>query len=210
MPAYAESVSMMPDEYSRVPSGMMRPAGSAPSFQSSEFGSQRHGGAGAVLWALVLISVLLSSAAFYNSLFGGKLSPNEKAQLKEIAESLRQIQQKDITMTMPLKTTAYVDEAIPVADVFPKTFALPIEAKVAINEEVPSQTTSGQVVPLKINATIPIKASVGLDPAKGSEAKILIKKEIPIDTQFSVTLRVQAMYGKELNSIIDKMETLSR
>jgi len=189
---------------------MSRPASPAPSFQPLDAQAPRQGGAGPVLWALVLISVLLSASAFYNSLFGGKLSANEKAQLKDIAESLRQIQQKDITMTMPLKTTAYVDEAIPVADVFPKSFALPIDAKITINQEVNSQTTSGQIVPLRINATIPIKASIGLDPVKGSESKILIKKEIPIDTQFSVTLRVQAMYGKELNAIIDKMETLSR
>lgn len=199
----------MAEEYSRTPSGIARGASNPSSFQAVDSGP-RKAEMGPIVWVILLVSLLLSSAAFYNSLFGGRLSASEKSQLRGIAEQLREIQQKDITMTSPLKTTAYVDEAIPISEIFPKNFALPINADIRIDQEVNAQSTSGQIVPLRINATIPIRTSVGLDPAKESTTKILIKKEIPIDTQFSATLRVQALYGKELNSIIDTLEKMSQ
>jgi hypothetical protein len=212
LPAEHPSVNGMAEGYSKTPSGLASGAAKGASFQQVGVPENTNSGTSPVIWALVLISLLLSSAAFYSTMFmPHQLSPDQKNELKAIADNLRAIQQKDITMTSPLNTTAYIDEAFPAGDIFPNSFAIPLVGKVVINQEVPAQTTSGQIVNLKVNATIPVFTQVQIDPDTSLNAtRIIIKKEIPIKTNFFATYKVQALYGKELNTIIDQVENLSK
>lgn len=201
--------------YSKLPSGMARGGTSQPDFRpvapKSSSGEGGGSGGSTLLFILVFISLALSLVSLYIATSGQQgLPAKDREKLKAIADDLRQVQQKEITLSSPLKTTAYIEESFPISDVFPTNFAVPVKGSIPISQQVAAQGPSGQIVPLKINTTILINGEIPIDANKSmSNARITIKKEIPIDTRFYTTLRIQAVYGNEFNNIIDTLTQMS-
>ncbi|MFH1094863.1 MAG: hypothetical protein V1728_01460 [Candidatus Micrarchaeota archaeon] len=160
---------------------------------------------------LGLVALLLSAAALFVSVTSVKgLSASDRAVLKDVTADLRAIQNKEITMTSPLRTTVVIDKTFPIADVLPDSFSVPLTADVPIDTTVTAQSNTGQLVPLHIKDNFKVNASIPIDVAKSyGNVMVSINKEIPIETQFSATLKVSAVYGKELNDMIEKLDRLS-
>jgi len=201
--------------YSSLPSGISRGGTSASDFKPSppKIVAGDAGGAGGntLLFILVFASLAISLFSLYIATTAQTgLPAKDREQLRAIAEDLRQVQQKEITLSSPLKTTAYIEESFPISDVFPTNFAVPVKGSIPIVQQVAAQGPSGQIVPLKINTTVAINGEIPIDANKSmSNARITIKKEIPIDTRFYTTLRIQAAYGNEFNNIIDRLTAMS-
>lgn len=196
-------------QYSNLPSGISRGATNPSSFKQVG-GEANGGGTSPLVWMAVALSLLLSITSFYLSFSAPhKLSAAQREEIRVIATSLRAIQEQDHTLTSPLKTTVYIDEAIPMSEVFPPSYSLPVSGQVRIDQTLNTQTTGGQIVPIKINTTIPVSAQIPINSKELAGSRITIKKEIPIDTRLSLTMRVQALYGKEFGTIIDKLEKMA-
>ncbi len=204
---------------SKLPSGLLA-RGSSKNSESSHAssnggGNGENGGNGEGLplpLLLSIIALLLGAGALYLTLTAPHgLSPDDRAQLAGITADLRTIQQKQITLTSPLHTTVYIEKSFPASDIFPSNFALPLVLSVPVDTTVTAQSNTGQLVPLHINDTIDVRSEIPIDLNKTlSGVPITIRKEIPIDTQFSVNLQVSAVYGKELNDLIGRLEKLSQ
>ncbi|MFH1306411.1 MAG: hypothetical protein ABIH83_01990 [Candidatus Micrarchaeota archaeon] len=161
---------------------------------------------------LAIIAILLSlTSIFLNITSPPGLSTQDRAELMAIAQDLREIQQKEIVMTSPLKTTVVIDQSFPISDVFPEDFVLKIDQTIPIDSELTARSNTGQIVQLTVLDGLRIKADIPLDPEKATEGQeITINKEMPIDTRFSATLKVNAVYGKELNDMITRIENLAQ
>ncbi len=194
-------------QYTSMPSSVAR-GGKPVEFKAPpKTGQQAESGANPLLWALVAISLLLSIVSLYLASAPRGFSADDRLRLLSIADDLRSIQGREIVMTSPLKTTAYIEETFPVSDIFPDNFALQVNGSIPLNQQIAAQSNTGQVVVLNVAGNIPVNASLPVDTA-GSKAKITIKKEIPIDTKFYATLKVETVYGKEFNDMIDKLEAI--
>lgn len=210
---------MAGDSYSKLPSGLMargkdsgksEAAGTnsaAPSNSSNGFSEEGPN------WALILavLALLLAGASLYLSLSNASgLGANERAQLRAITSDLRAIQEKQITLSSPLRTTVFVEKTFPVSDILPDHFNIPLDFTYPINASLTAQSNTGQIVPLRVDDTLKVHTSVPIDVNKAmSGVKVTINKEIPIDTRFSVDLKVSAVYGKELNDLINRLDALS-
>lgn len=204
----------MDDEgrFSNLPSGIESGATAASQYVAEpRKAAQGIGGGSVALWAIALISLLLSASALFIAINGqSSLSASTRADLREMADDLRAIQQKDITLSSPLKATAYVEQSFPASDIFPSKFDMPLEGQIVLDQRIEAHTANGNVVPLFLNSTIPLSFTVPVESNKSlSSVRLTIKKEVPIDTRLSATMKVQAVYGKELNGIIDKLEKMS-
>lgn len=206
----------MPSEgpINRLPSGMIARGGdgakaSAPAYSSGEPPSA----VGALPILVSLLALLLAMVSLYISLTTPHgLGAQERLEIKSIAASLREVQQKDIVLTsQPLRTTVYVEKNFPVSDILPDSFGLPLDLTIPLDEQVTAQSASGQLVPLRLNTTLRVRAVVPLDVAKASEGvQVSIHKEIPLETKFSTNLRISAVYGQEFNTLIQRLDALAQ
>jgi len=162
--------------------------------------------------ALGVVAVLLALLSLYVSITAQRgLGDADRAELMAIADDLRAIQQKEIVMSSPLRTTVVIDKTFPIIDIFPDGFDLKIDGKIPVNTNVLARTSTGQVLNLKIEDEIGFSSDVPIDSKKAMQGVMVnINKEIPIETQFSATLKVSAVYGKELNDMISRVENLAR
>jgi hypothetical protein len=161
--------------------------------------------------ALVIFSFIFSLLAFYFSLEKKEgLSLNQKMQIKKIAEQLKKIQQKEIVMVAPLKTTVYIEKEIPLNEIIPGQLNLSVDGKIPLNTTLNAVTNKGEQIKvaflddLAINGSIPINTIYSLN-----QSSIKINQQIPIDTKFSSTYKVSVVYGEELKQLIDELEELS-
>ncbi|PIT85039.1 hypothetical protein COU37_00785 [Candidatus Micrarchaeota archaeon CG10_big_fil_rev_8_21_14_0_10_45_29] len=161
---------------------------------------------------LVIVAVLLSLLSLYISISAPRgLGDADRAELMAIADDLRAIQQKEIVMSSPLRTTVVIDKTFPIIDILPDGFSLKIDGKIPVNTNVLAKTSTGQVLNLKIEDDIELNSEVPIDSKKAMQGVMVnINKEIPIETQFSATLKVSAVYGKELNDMISRVENLAQ
>ena len=206
---------MAPESVSKLPSGLVarkvseeKKGETASSYEQPQ---ETPSGGSNLPMILAVIALLLGAFSLYVSLSAPRgLSEQDRLELKAIAGDLRDIQNKEITLTSPLRTTVYIEKTFPIADILPDSFSVPITFSMPIDTTVTAQSNTGQLVPLHIKDTLNVHASVPVDVNKTYEGvKVSINKEIPIDTRFSATLKVSAVYGKELNDLIDRVEKLS-
>ncbi|MFA5108401.1 MAG: hypothetical protein WC492_02625 [Candidatus Micrarchaeia archaeon] len=193
---------------SKLPSGL---ASSTPRKLSFSEDVPQNAGPNIILYISIL-ALILSGVAIYLSLTSQQgLSAQDKTELKAIAEDLRQIQQKEIVMTSPLKTTVLVQKTFPITDLFSKDFKISIDESFPIDAEVVAVSSTGQIVNLHVADNLRIKGDLPLGSSKSLEgATFEINKEIPLETRFSATLKVNTVYGKELNDMISRIESIAQ
>lgn len=203
---------------SKLPSGLLARAGvpapaSSPSSESNPYsdGSPSGGMFSSLPIILSVLALLLAASSLYLTISAPHgLSEADRSSLKAIAGDLRTIQQKEITLSSPLRTTVFVEKTFPVSDILPNYFSIPLSFNMPIDAQLTAISNTGQIVPLRINDTLVVRTLVPLDVNKTyGGVNVHISKEIPIDTRFAVNLRVSAVYGKELNDMIDRLERLA-
>ncbi|VVB57856.1 Uncharacterised protein [Candidatus Anstonella stagnisolia] len=185
--------------------------GSAAAFPAQKPHPVSSGGSSLPLIISFLALIIAFAALFVAFTIPSPISPDQKAQLKEISNALRTLQSKDITMTTPIRTTVYIDKSFPLQDIFPASFSLPISFNIPVNTQLVGVSSSGQPVIFKVSDTIPVVANVPIDSEKTfGNSYITIKKEIPIESRFNAAVNIRAAYGSELNTIIDKLDAMSK
>jgi hypothetical protein len=162
---------------------------------------------------LSMLALLLAMSAIYISMNASRpLNPSEKAELAIMAESLRTIQSRDVSFSVPIKTTVLVDRSIAFSEMFPPGFSVPLVFSIPIKGNVVAVAPdSNTIIPYYIDDEIPVNISVPVDTATAFAGKaIRINKEIPIESRFTVPVNIRAAYGSELNDIIDSLDKLSK
>ena len=157
------------------------------------------------------IALILSLASIYGVFFVDRpLSPAQKTELLGIASDLRSLQQRDITMSVPIETTILMNKSYPLKDVFPSTFELPLEFVIPLDTNLLAIGPNGQPFSARIQEDIPVKVNVQIssEQAFGATA-ISFKKELPVDAVFSTSVKIGATYGSELGSIVERLENLA-
>ncbi|MCX8163642.1 MAG: hypothetical protein N3D10_03775 [Candidatus Micrarchaeota archaeon] len=165
-----------------------------------------------LLTIAVIISLILSFISLYISVEKqAGLTEEQKTQLKEIAKQLRNIQQKDLVLIAPLKTTVYAQKEIPANQVIPEDLMLVVNTTLPINTTLEAVSTKGEIMRLQLLEDLPIEGYVPIKAVYSlNDSKIKIDQQIPIESKFSLTFKVNVVYGQELNEIIQKIEELSK
>lgn len=160
---------------------------------------------------LGILALAISLASFYGAFFAERpLGPLQKAALVGIADDLRALQNRDITLSAPVQTTVELDKSYPIKDMFPSEFEIPLEFSIPIDTQLLAVSTTGQPVSFHVQESVPIKAVIPISSAKAfGNSTVLIRKTIPVETKFSSSVKVRAAYGTELNDIIDRLETVA-
>ncbi len=160
---------------------------------------------------LAAIALVIALASFYGAFFADKqLSESQKEKLLGIAEDLKALQDRDITMSAPVQTTIVLDRQYPIKDLFPKTFDLPLDFVIPVDAQVVGISSTGQPVSFFLDENVPIKATIPISSETAfGDNTIHLKKELPVEAIFSSSISVRAAYGQELNGIIDKLESIA-
>jgi len=160
---------------------------------------------------LAVIALLLSLISVYGVFFSDKaLSSAQKAELAGIASDLRSLEQRDITLSVPITTTVVMNKSYPMKDMFPATFEIPLSFDIPIDTNLIAIGPNGQPFSAHIQDKIPVSVSVPVssDTAFGSTA-ITLNKEIPVDAKFTSSVKIGSTYNAELDSIISRLESLA-
>lgn len=157
------------------------------------------------------LALLFAVISLFMSISGASgISSSDKAELGKVAQSLREIQQKEIVLTSPLKTTVVVEDSFPITDILPSDFTLYIDETIPIDSQIIGRSNTGQSVTFNIVDDLRVRSEVPIDTQKSlAGVNVNINREVPIETRFSATLKVNAVYGKELNDIINRLETIA-
>ncbi len=160
---------------------------------------------------LALIALIVSLACLYATFFADRpMSPSQKAQLLGIADSLRSLQNREIQMSAPLQTFVYINATYPIKDMFPLTFDMPLDFEIPIDTQMVAVSTTGQPVAFRVQENVPIKVRIPINSARAfGNSTVQITKSLPLQTTWSSDIKVRAAYGQDLNSIIDKLETMA-
>ena len=210
---------MAPDTYNRLPSGLMaRPSGSGSGSSSSDSSSSQsfdNSGSGGSSLPLILsiIAILLGAASLYismNNTSAGGITAADRTQLLGIAQDLRSLQQKQFSATSPdLQTVVSVEKSFPLSDILPTTFYIPLSLNIPVQGMVTGVSANGQVATFRVNDTLQLRASVPVDITNATNGIMVnINKDIPITTRIRSSFQVSMVFGDELNSIIQRLETM--
>ncbi len=210
---------MASETYNRLPSGLMaRPTPSGSGSSSSDLSSSQsfdNSGSGGSSLPLILsiIALLLGAASLYislNNTSGAGISAGDRAQLMGIAQDLRLLQQKQFSATSPdLQTVVSVEKSFPLSDILPTTFYVPLSMNIPIQGMVTGVSANGQVATFRVNDTLQLRANVPVDMTNSTRSIIVnINKDIPITTRIRSSFQISMVFGDELNSIIQRLETI--
>jgi len=160
---------------------------------------------------LSVIALVIALIAAYGAFMADRpLSLGQREQIASIADDIRALQEREITMTAPLETTIYLNKTYPVRDMFPETFEIPLDFEIPIDTQLVAMSTTGQPVAFRVQENVPIKVRIPIKSAKAfGNNTIQITKEMPLETTWSSSIRVRAAYGQDLNKIIDKLDALA-
>ena len=213
-----EYFSMVIFMASSLPSSFSRPSsGGAPAYQPSAAPSPppirppAESSGSSLPLVLAVIALLVSLACLYGTFFADRpMSPLQKAQLLGIADSLRSLQNREIQMSAPLQTFVYINATYPIKDMFPLTFDMPLDFEIPIDTQMVAVSTTGQPVAFRVQENVPIKVRIPINSARAfGNSTVQITKSLPLQTTWSSDIKVRAAYGQDLNSIIDKLETMA-
>jgi ACT domain-containing protein len=208
-----------PQEKPKIPRVSFTPSGLRTPFQPSERPEapptlaypmpDRRGGGGATnIIAIVALLIAIASLAF--SVFVSSAQYDAiKKEAKDIASDLRALKEKDITVTAPVTATAKIDKTIPASDIFPATFYLPLDFKLPIETKLNAIDPNGRPIQFTVNDSVTVKANIPIDTTSTMAQDLLtIKQDIPVNMELTTNITIGSAYGKELDSIIGKLEKM--
>jgi len=165
-----------------------------------------------VIVFFVFLSFILSLFAFYFSLEKkSSLSEEQKKEIYLISQQLRKIQQKELVLVAPIKTSVFIEKEIPLNQILPESLYVSINGTLPVNKSIMATNDKGQIFYIDLLEDVPISGSIPIYSIYAiNESSIKLKQEIPIDSKFSLNFKVNVVYGQELNDIINRLENLSR
>lgn len=201
---------------SNLPSSFSRPGASAPEKPAPPIGSQKQfipsSNEGNTLFMfLSILALLISIASFYGAFYSERpLSLQQKETLKAIAEDLRELQNRDVTLSAPISTTLYLDQQYATKDMFPQSFNINVDFQIPLDTQLVAVGPTGQPISFRVQENVPVKATIPISSYSAfGNTTVRIKKEFPVEAKFSSVIKVRAAYGKELTGIIEKIDNLA-
>ena len=159
-----------------------------------------------------VVALILSAASFYGTFFMERpTTPGQKAAIMGMAQELRSLQDKDISLiSSPVQTTLSLDKQYPIKDMFPPSFTIPLSFNIPIDTQLIGISTTGQPAAFRVQENVPIKLSVPISSASAfGNNTIRIQKEMPVDVRFTSSVKVRAAFGTQINGIIDQLDRMA-
>ncbi len=202
---------------SNLPSSFSKPGSpppqqyTPPSYSSQAQQQAPSSGQSPLPAVIAIFALLLSLVSFYGAFFAERpLSSAQKDALVSIAEDLKSLQNREISMSAPVQTTISLNRSYPIKDLFPSTFDIPLDFEIPIDTQLIAVGASGQPLAFRVQDSVPIKVTVPISSAKAfGNNTILIQKELPVEAKFTSSIKIRATYGKELTGVIDKLEQMA-
>jgi len=185
-----------------------QPYSAPPSFAKQPGAASDYGGVFAFISVLALI---ISVACFYGTFFMERpLTPGQKASILGVAQELRALQDKDVSLiSSPVQTTISLDKQYPIKDLFPPNFNIPLSFNIPIDTQLVGISTTGQPAAFRVQENVPIKLSVPISSSTAfGNNSIRIQKEMPVDVRFTSSVKIRAAFGTQINGIIDQLDKM--
>ena len=174
-------------------------------------GSGGGGGMGSLPLIIAIIALGISILSLYTVYTAEKpLTVSQKVAIAGIADDLKTLQNKDVSLYAPVQTKLTLNNSYPVRDLFPATFNIPLEFTIPLDTEVVGLSSTGQPVRFKLEEDVPVKTVVQVSAAKAfGNSTIKMDKDLPIDVELYSNVKIMSAYRQELSSIIDRLDALS-
>jgi hypothetical protein len=199
-----------------LPSSYIQSGAKAPQFHAQEQGQgtasdRGSGGYGSLPMLIAIVALGISVVSLYMSYNSDRsLSVSQKEQIAGIANDLKTLQNKDVTLYAPVQTTMRINKSYPIKSLFPATFNMPLEFSIPLDTEVVGVSGTGQPVRFKLEESVPVKTVVSVSSSKAfGNNTIKMDTDLPVDVELYTTVKIRSVYREEINSIIDKLEALS-
>ena len=151
---------------------------------------------------LSIIAIIFASAA----LTGPGIDKNE---LRGIASDLRALNNKQITVNVPINTQLYFSNAIPANQLFSGAQEIPVAFQIPIKHTFKGKDVrTGIPVDVYVEETIEAEAVITIDLTTSSISLELVSPAQASGTAAS-TITVKDVYGDEISSIADRLDRMA-
>ncbi|MCX6769418.1 MAG: hypothetical protein NT051_01925 [Candidatus Micrarchaeota archaeon] len=205
---------------SSLPSSVMRQGvREQPSYKPPEMSSHgigeaapmKTGGLGSLPLFIAVIAIGLSLFNVYLFYYGEKpLSPSQRVEIQGISDSLKALQNREITVTAPVQSEIYLNKSYLIRDMFPPQFEMPLEFDIPIDTQMVGISTSGQPVSFRMQESVPIKTKIMVSSEKAfGNSSIQIKKAIPIQVDMYANVKIRSAFRDDISGITDRLDKLA-
>ncbi len=173
-------------------------------------GTAGAGGLGGKIPLIISVFALfLSIISLFMVLSGGGTGLSSQ-DMQEIAQSLRELKEKEVTLTAPISGTVPLDATLPASELFPDTYSMPVDIELPVGAEVTAIMPDGRPVTLTIeDQVIPISDEIELDFSSATSGReVQVQKDLTVSGgELSATLTLGDVYGEGLDALIEKLES---
>ncbi|MFH1285605.1 MAG: hypothetical protein ABIH99_03395 [Candidatus Micrarchaeota archaeon] len=186
-------------------SSSFEPKKDLPYYDGSEGGSSMGSGMNMLPVIVAVIAVILAIGSVY---YAWSTVGAMKAEMREIAGDVKAIRDSSIPITTSVEGNVEIAKEIPASDAFPKTINIPLKGTATVSGTVVVSTAMG-IQELPATGTLNIDQIIVAD-VEGAlkDQKIEISESIPI-SKSSMGISVKGIWGKQLDSIIEKLEAMA-
>jgi len=219
---------MAEDEFSAVPSGRRgkptlasiteevpvprRSKPKAPSIPKVEIKAPKVsvpklslGGGGKLVYVVALIALVALYFAYSASNEVGRM----KGEMHGVAEDLKVFKAKEASIRAPLEGIVTLKREVPLSGVFPSTLrgsgTLTVPFKTTL---VGRSAATGAIFEINVDQEVSIDFTAPLNFSEtGQGQSLLIDEQIPLGNEVDIEITARDVWGPELDSIIDRLET---
>jgi hypothetical protein len=212
-PSASSSSSVRAAESEERPRERMRapemPKISAPRMPNVEMPKFSAGGSGNGAPNIVVIGIgIIALLALYLAFSAYSEVGKMKAEARGVADDLRSLRDKDALITAPIQGTVTIRKDVPVAQALGSATAVGT-LTIPIRTTMVGRSTTGTVFEVPIDQNITVDVTSLLD-FSGSQESIAINEEIPVESGATMKVSLKQVAGDELNSMIDRLESVAK
>ncbi len=155
---------------------------------------------------LSIIAIILSILAIFLVLTSSGI---DKTELKGIASDLRALNNKQVSITVPIKSDLYFNNAIPSNQLFKGSQIVPVYFEIPINQTMKGKDIrTGIPVEVQIQENVIVQGDIIIDLSTSNISLELNEPAKAVGNTTSI-VTVKDVYGMEISSIADRLDKLS-
>ena len=191
---------------------LLSPGGARNSYDYEPYAqpaAPKRGGGGGLLLYLALIVAL---ASLYFAYTANSQVAMMKGEIGGVASDLKEFRSKEVSVQAPLSGSVVVKKDLPLSDVFPPTLRatgtliLPIKTTLKAYS-----STGGTIYEVPIDQNVSIDFVAPLDFSKtGTGQSLTIDDQIPLGNYVNIRITARDVWGRNLDSIINRLEQASQ
>ncbi len=179
-------------------------AASAPRYQSLELQKPS-----ALPLGVAAVALILAMAALFLAWDANSKLVGIKVEAKALAQDVKTLGDKRITLSAPVRTTTGINKTIPLGSLLASTFSIPLDFQIPVNTTLVAIGSNGQPTTFAVKDSVNIRADIPVDTEKAMAGQYLtISETIPVDTQLTTNVTLSTLYGTEIADIANRLERI--